>query len=650
MWLMDFCLASKIKMRNRIIILIISFFTSCLYAQTQSIDSLKKHIASKPHADTNVVHAISNLVKELINNGSYSEAIRYNNLSIEKSKSIHFQKGLGIAYLRFGIIHTIQGDYEKAISKYYFILSHFKNDQELIKKAIGNMAIIYYNQGNYSKALEFNLKALQLFEKTNDKIGEYNTYLNIGSIHHIQDNEKALGYYEKALVVAKELNDSVKICTAYGDIGLVYGHKKMFEKSLMYLRAVLAISEKKGDKRTVATTYNNIANVYEDKNEIDSSLAYHSKSLKINKTIGDKQSEAICLNSIGLCYLKKKKNVEAKQTLIQALNIFNELGDLLGIQYANNNLSKLYETTGNSSKAFEHYKKFIEARDSTFNEANTKKNIQSEMNYEFDKKQLASKLEQEKKLNDIKLQNEKRNSTKNIILIITIGLFLIVGIIAYVFYRNNKQKQALREFEKNELKQKLLLSQMNPHFIFNSVDHIQSLIGKKDEDAKMYLHRFSKLTRQILEYSRETHISLEEEKQVIENYISIQQLLYDNNFTYQLTIADNIETEAYLIPPMLTQPFIENAIKHGLKDKKEQGKVAINFYLHEAKLFVEITDNGTGFIEKNDTSNHKSLAMKITKERLGEFANNIIMENILSESNEITGAKIKLEIPYIYEK
>ncbi len=278
------------------------------------------------------------------------------------------------------------------------------------------------------------------------------------------------------------------------------------------------------------------------------------------------------------------------------------------------------------------------------------------MNYEFEKKELKSKLEQQQQLSKIQFENERKNTLKNIFLLVTIFVLVIGGIMGYVLHRNNKQKQRLREFEKNELKQKLLLSQMNPHFIFNSIDHIQSLIGKKDKEAISYLHKFSILTRQILEYSRETHISLEEEKQVIENYISIQQLLYDNNFTYQLTIANNIETEAYLIPPMLTQPFIENAIKHGLKDKKEQGKITIDFYLKEEKLFVEITDNGTGFIN-NGTSrtsvtsvSHKSLAMKITKERLGEFADNITMENVFSVNNEIAGAKIKFEIPYIYEK
>ena len=632
------------------IVLLLSCCSKCVFAQINNIDSLKRQISKTTHVDTNYINTVNVIVKELINQGNLEEAINYNTSVIEKSKSIHFDKGVGVAHLRFGIIYTIKGEYETALKNYFFILSHFKNDVALINKAIGNIASIYYNQGDNTKALEYNLLALRTNEKLNNKVGLYVTFFNIGNIYSSSnDNKKALDYYTKALIISEELQDSLKICSTYAVIGLIYNHYKMYRKAIHCENIALTISQKLNDQRLLGSAYANLASIYKQQSKLDSAFYYSGLELKLTHLNGDKQNEANSLVNIGDYYLYKKNYSEAKKALIRALTISEEIEDVLGIKNANESLSSLYQATNKPIEALKHYKLYINARDSLYNETNTKKTIQSELNYEYDKKTFASQLEQEKKINAIELNNERKNYTKNIVLIITIALLFIGGAIGYIVYRNNKQKQALREFEKNELKQKLLVSQMNPHFIFNSVDHIQSLIGKRDDEAKMYLQRFAKLTRQILEYSRETHISVADEVQVIENYISIQQLLFDNKFSYELDIDENIETEAFLIPPMLTQPFIENAIKHGLKGKTDGGKIWLNFYLKEQKLYFEIKDNGTGFISEK-TSEHKSLAMKITKERLGDYAENIITENRYNELNEIVGVKILFEIPYIYEK
>jgi LytS/YehU family sensor histidine kinase len=195
---------------------------------------------------------------------------------------------------------------------------------------------------------------------------------------------------------------------------------------------------------------------------------------------------------------------------------------------------------------------------------------------------------------------------------------------------------------------------MNPHFIFNSIDNIQSLIyNKQDTDAVNYLTKFSKLTRQILENSNENYISLLEEIEMTENYLVIQQLLYNNKFNFKIDIDALIDTQTILLPPMLTQPFIENAIKHGLNNKLENGMININFFLKESKLFFEVSDNGTGFDANKKATNHKSLAMTITKERLVNYSKNqdfeVQTDNIIDSNQNIVGAKIQFEIPYIYE-
>lgn len=231
-----------------------------------------------------------------------------------------------------------------------------------------------------------------------------------------------------------------------------------------------------------------------------------------------------------------------------------------------------------------------------------------------------------------------------------VGVLLFIGFgVMWVNVRRvkMKNKQLLTE-------QKLKRSQMNPHFIFNSIQNVRSLIhGKKEEAAIEYLNRFSRLTRQVLESSDENYISLTEETEMLRNYLSIQQLLYGNMFDFSISVPENMDTDAFFVPPMLAQPFVENAIKHGLAGKQQGGQISVRFLLKNKRLFFEVTDNGTGFSGSRKTENHKSMAMSITKERLSHYSRTAHFKfhaaDILDENQQVKGAKVQFEIPYIYE-
>lgn len=653
------------------VIVVFYFILGYLNAQQKTIDSLKIELKNAIH-DTTKCDILNKLIEIEKDDNKWP---KYNNILLKIAQKNSSQptplKNVYLKHLIYALGNTgydfkNKGDIKKALEYYNKALDvaiQIQN-KDGIAYCLNGIGIIHQVNGDVKQAIEYFYKGLKINEEVGDKKAIASSLNNLANIYLMQgDVKKAKEYYYKNLSIKEEIGDKGAITFALKNLGFFYSKQGELNKALEYYFKSLKLEEELGDKSGAAITLNNIGSVYTKQNELDKALECHIKSLNIMQEIDNKGGIANSFVNIGKVYNKQKKYQNAIKYAQKSFIISKEIGAPERIQKAADLLYNAYKRIGNHSEALKYYEEYIAMRDSLNNDEVTKKAIQSSLQYDFEKKELKNKLEQQQKLTKIQIENERKNTLKNIFLLIAIFIVTIGGIVGYVLYRNNKQKQAIREFEKNELKQKLLVSQMNPHFIFNSVDHIQSLIGKKDEDAKMYLHRFAKLTRQILEYSRESHISLEEEKQVIENYISIQQLLYENNFTYELTIANDIETEAYLIPPMLTQPFIENAIKHGLKDKTEIGKISIHFYVQNKKLFVEIKDNGTGFIEKEvslhrqaqqpnslSSSNHKSLAMKITKERLGDFANNIIMENVINEHSEIQGAKINFEIPYIYEK
>ncbi len=237
-------------------------------------------------------------------------------------------------------------------------------------------------------------------------------------------------------------------------------------------------------------------------------------------------------------------------------------------------------------------------------------------------------------------------------------LFITLIIILIVKYRERKI------IEKNQvqlLEQKLLRSQMNPHFIFNSLSSIQSFIFENNPlEAGSYLSRFAELIRSILYNSREEFITIEKEINTLQNYLDLQQLRYNNKFDYIIDVDPLIQADIIKIPPMLAQPFIENAIEHGVKHLKGKGHISISFSLMPEKksILLLIEDNGVGIKASNKLKEkikkrHTSLATIIANERIdvfnkGQKKKQFVMEiNEIKDSDEnVKGTKVKFIIPY----
>lgn len=241
-------------------------------------------------------------------------------------------------------------------------------------------------------------------------------------------------------------------------------------------------------------------------------------------------------------------------------------------------------------------------------------------------------------------------------------LLLLYGSYKLVVYRTTVrekrvQKELKLENELINLEQQALRLQMNPHFIFNALNSIQSLIGSgQEKDARYYLAKFSRLMRQILDNSRKSSINLDEEIQFIENYLMVEQFCNGNRFEYVIKIDEQLDTDFIILPPMLIQPFIENAIKHGMKEKKsdDKGLIQIEFNLENDLLVCSVKDNGIGrkkSAEINQNSKetyHHSTGLKVTRERLSNFdkeKTSLEIIDLYNEKNEAQGTKIIIKIP-----
>jgi len=283
--------------------------------------------------------------------------------------------------------------------------------------------------------------------------------------------------------------------------------------------------------------------------------------------------------------------------------------------------------------------------------------VQKQMQYEFDKKEALAKSEQEKNDAIVQQQIREQHYKLNLTRIMSAGIGGIILILFLIALLWIQRKRFRSEQKAIVLEQKLLRAQMNPHFIFNSLYSIQNfIVTEKPDKASIYLSKFAKLVRNILDNSTEEFVPLEKEISTIENYLELQQVRYAGKFSYRIDIDDEIDPEIMQIPPMLAQPFIENAIEHGIKHRETLGHIDIRFSLKDRTLVFEVEDDGVGRqkareIEIQLNPEHKSMATSLTRERLVNLNRKlhrkieleiIDLQNALGEA---TGTRVVFGVP-----
>lgn len=249
----------------------------------------------------------------------------------------------------------------------------------------------------------------------------------------------------------------------------------------------------------------------------------------------------------------------------------------------------------------------------------------------------------------------------------TLAALGIAGII-YLIYRNRIQQiQKEADFRRKEAEYKQLAAetetavlrlQMNPHFIFNSMNSISSYLLQKDiETANDYLGRFARLMRKILMVAEQPYLSLYEEIELLEQYMQAEGMRFEEKFQYEFLVDEAIDTDDILVPTMILQPFVENAIWHGISNKKGLGEINIGFDIKDTKLICSITDNGIGrkAARQNSTNEHESKAISITQRRLNllvaehnlDFQPSLAIQDLTNATNQPIGTKVVLTLPLI---
>jgi tetratricopeptide (TPR) repeat protein len=667
-------------------------------ANTLWIDSLKRKLPSL--TDSAKVDCLNQLADAFRTNGpnvALDSIYKYSIAANKEALKIGYKKGEAFSLLNLGA-----DGIKQAVS-----IGENINNPKILGRSSLDSSYRASSNDSYRKIL---MKALTYFEQANDIEGKLETNIRLCDAYTSSGRyEEGFKYCDKCILLKNQATLTP------------WGH----EMVLWYFQHMAGLYERSGDYET-ALDYCHQGNYYSAKYKLTWNLdlelvnvltqlgKYDSAFYYLNNF--EKEANNYILKnrpywvtSLGQLYLKSKqydkalaiskegityfKNQNSKSSalarhLLCAANASFEIKRYTaaltyakeGIALAEKNdlfqsmmnsyklIAEIYHHFGNNTNAYLYLQKHLVLKDSILNSQFYFRLYNYKKEAEVERK--ISQLNLFKKDNQLKQQQLKQEATLRNSLITGLILLLLLGI--YIIRNLNlKRKTSLEkqrlenEKKQAELEMQALRAQMNPHFIFNCLSSINRFILKNEgKTASNYLTRFSRLMRMVLMNSQKPLISLDDELQMLEIYLEMERLRFKNSFDYAITFLNTVDSDNVFIPPLLLQPFCENAIWHGLMHKEGQGRLDIELSMSQGTpseedkiLICTITDNGVGR-EKAEEMNsktaekEKSMGLKITTERLALLNKEkglqtfYEIEDLKDEKGDANGTKVILKISF----
>ncbi|HPE84080.1 MAG TPA: histidine kinase [Aequorivita sp.] len=566
------------------------------------------------------------------------------------------KKDNSMAFETLGDINLFWSQPDLAVDNFKQSLQNFSNTGVAIKlaKAFAQNKNYQESISAFQKLLKDNLSAYQKVE-VYEGLGD--TYKAIG------DGVKSVFNYQKALDTAKENRITPKITDLNSKIGEAYAQSGALSEAEEYFDNSLKLAKKENKQRAVSEK-NKVADFYNQNRDYEKEIELREETLEeLNSmdkgaTVEDEALTPQRQNyKIANAFVAQEKYKQAIPYLEKSIAEADKKEDLIVQKDAVRKLSEIYRDIGEFDKATESYQRYVEVVDELYIKKEQEISQAARFSKEITQKQnrIAS-LENDRKLNEsrykLAFENQeliqKNDRIQKWIIGSLVLIVLLLVFAAYTQFKNVKQQK----FANNILALKSLRSQMNPHFIFNALNSVNSFIAVNDErTANKYLTDFSLLMRSVLENSEEDFIPLEKEIELLELYVKLEHFRFKDKFDYKITVDNNIQLNEFVIPPMLLQPYVENAVWHGLRYKEEKGLLEINFnQINSETIKISIIDDGIGRSKSNEfkTENQKkqkSKGMGNTQKRIAILNQmykdkvDVKVENVF-ENNE--GTKVVL--------
>ena len=578
-----------------------------------------------------------------VDSTNYERAIEYLNKANNINQDVQDLDSFWKVNNLLGMCYGLSNNLDEAIVSFKIALQYAieLNDSSNIGFGYYNIGLANYFKGMYDDAVIYFIQSAEMRETIDDTSTLVTSLTSLGEIFRLkEDYQKSEHYYSRALSFKNSIKNKETLAYLYSEVALVHKTQKNYNRAFAYIDTAMGYCKEIGYKRGVTTLLSYQADTEKELGNIDKAIDLYQETIPgyvdINFDQGVVQSK-ISLVELYFAkseYAKAEKYLEEASIVAEKNKLLEESTQIARLKY------KVSQALGRNEVALAQLEVFMSLKDSLFNIQKEEKILDIETKYQTAKKE--KQIELLDKENQI---NQQKILSRNYLLLLfaSVLIFIVVLAVSQIKRRNIKA-----ELEIEKSRHKLLRSQMNPHFIYNALSAIQNFILQNNPmDSVTYISEFSRVMRRVLESSRNDLIFLDDEIELVESYLSLQKLRFDDRFDFEVKISDKINPEIIKLPPMLSQPFIENAVEHGMKNKKlGEGKITVNYALKNACLIITIEDNGEGINIKYNEHKHKSLATKITKERIENIKKTSKLDILFTiDSSKDTGTKVEIQIP-----
>lgn len=519
-----------------------------------------------------------------------------------------------------------------------------------------NLGLFFYGSANFDASNKAFFKAIDYAEACGALRLKAVSLNNIGdNLKTLKDFDKCRQYVEEAISLNNSLQAWRGVAINYELLQQCDIDEKLYTLAKEHLDKGMPMALKSNERYIRSLYYLGYGKLQAINNNTDSATYYFIKAMEEAKTENHLKNEFL----IYIARAEYLKNISAVKKIIlldSALNIARQIGYLKGISDAAYQLSKVYDDRNNKDSALFFYRIFSKASDTLFSENNKRNVIIKESEWKLKRKEI----ENNHLLQLSQLQNKDIVIKNGLLLTLFIALLLVIGIAFFInknSYVKKKRTESLLKQKITEIQMQVLRAQMNPHFIFNSLNSIENFMMKNEKRlASDYLNKFTRLIRIILDSSLNELIPVEKDMEALQLYIDLQQLRFNNKFTYQTFIQPKLLKGDYKVPSLIIQPFVENAIEHGIAhSERNDCKLTITAALNNDHIIYTIEDNGIGRVQsaaynQQNKPHHKSVGLSITTDRIHIFngtemeTNDVVINDLHNNENKPEGTRINVKI------
>jgi len=545
--------------------------------------------------------------------GNLKTAGEYFRKSIEIYRKTDGKDGLLLGYQNLATVYFQMGEIAQAIDIYTlnYELARELQDKSGLSKACQNLAESYSQIGDYEKALDYFLESMNIRTILNDKKGIASNLSSMGHLHLMQANYKeALEYYRKSLIMNTEIEYAMGIAGGYCDVGSVLMEQNQYDSAQAYYSKAADFYRKNGNVSYLSNVLLNIGKIQLHKSNFSSAGDYIDEAERIITGTENNVGLFDCWQlKAGLHYQKAMALHQSDPVRIKelntalhhakkAFNLAKKMGVLTGQNAMAGTLTNILSGMGNAGEALKYALIKQDISDSLSKIQRTDALVNAEIRWKTEKKQEEIDLLNHEKELQRQIISQKSALTRQLILIIVFILVAILLLISIsILIMKNKRRKNDYERQKHileitRLKMQNINNRLSPHLFFNVLNSVSEESGTTGK-VREKLGQIASLLRKSLENSERNAIKLSEELEMVNNYIDLQESRIPRPFVFRLTLDENVDTDT-LIPAMLLQIPVENAIKHGLMPLEGEKELWVNITQNQDHLLIKIEDNGIG--------------------------------------------------------